>query len=273
MNETMSDLAVLSAVVEAGSFRAAASLLHTSPATVGRRVAALENALGVELIQRTTRQFFLTDAGARLVAETQGPLASLKRALDEISDGADRVAGVVRIATTHTVAETLVLPIMASLHADHPDIRIEMDLDENFVDIRARAVDLAIRIGKLNDPAMIARKLGTDHIAYYQSPKAGTAPPILSYGDAEFEPTPPAFRARDMRLLRTLVRQGFGGAWLPDSLCRQDLASGALLRDGTKEVFSFEAYIVRHANRQLPRRVRLVMDRLIERGKALGAGG
>lgn len=266
----MSDLAVLVSVVEAGSFRAAARVLRTSPATVSRRVAALEHALGAELIQRTTRQFFLTDAGARLVAEARGPLANLKRALDEVSDGAERIAGVVRVAATYTAAETLVLPIMADLYRDYPDIRVELDLDEAFVDIRARAVDLAIRIGKLNDPAMIARKLGTDHVACYRSPEAGEAAPILSYGDAEFEPEPPVFRARDMRLLHKLVCAGFGAAWLPDSLCRDALKSGQLVRDARRGVHAFDAYLVRHANRQMPRRVRIVMDRLIARGRLLG---
>ncbi|HHC29898.1 MAG TPA: LysR family transcriptional regulator [Rhodobacterales bacterium] len=273
MDETISDLSVFLAVVEAGSFRAAAEDLRSSPATVSRRVAALESALGTELIQRTTRQFFLTDAGARLVPEARGPLASLKRAMGEVSDGAERIAGVVRIAATHTVAETLVLPILAGLYRDYPDLRLELDLSEAIVDIRARAVDLAIRIGDLRDPTMVARKLGTDHVAFYTGPNAGGDGPILSYGDAEFEPEPPLLRARDMRMLKTLVRQGLGGAWLPDSLCREDLAAGRLRRDAGKTVFAFDAYIVRHANRQLPRRVRIVMERLIARGRALRSEG
>lgn len=271
MNETMSDLAVLVSVVDNGSFRAAAQVLRTSPATVSRRVAALEQALGSELIQRTTRQLFLTDAGARLVAEARGPIASLERALGEVSDSAEQIAGMVRIATTYTVAKTLVLPILSELYRDYPDIRVELDLDESFVDIRARTVDLAIRVGELNDSAMIARKLGTDHVAFYRSPQAGKSPPILSYGDAEFEPEPPVFRARDMRLLHELVRAGFGAAWLPNSLCCKDLASGRLVRDSHRGVHTFDAYLVRHANRQLPQRVRIVMERLIARGRVLGS--
>lgn len=271
MNETISDLAILVSVAEAGSFRAAAQALRTSPATVSRRVAALEQALGSELIQRTTRQLFLTDAGARLVADARGPIASLERALGEVSHSAKRVAGTVRIATTYSAAKSVVLPVVPGLCRDYPDIRLELDLDEDIVDIRARAVDLAIRIGKLDDHTMVARKLGTDHVAYYRSPEAGGSPPVLSYGDAEFEPEPPVFRARDMRLLHDLVRAGFGAAWLPDSLCREDLATGRLVREPRRGVHAFDAFLVRHANRQLPRRVRIVIERLMARGRLLGA--
>lgn len=271
MNETITDLEIFLRVVDSGGFRNAAKALGTSSATVSRRIAKLEADVGVLLMSRTTRQLFLTDAGARLAEDARGPMAQLQRALDATQDHASDLAGTVRIAATYTVAETAILPILPGLRADHPELRIELDLDEGLVDLRARAVDLAIRVGTLSDPTMIARKIVTDKVSYYRPAGPDTPYPIVSYGDPEFEPEPPALRVRDMRILKRLVRSGYGAAWLPDSICEEDRRAGRIVRDATKPVFSFDAFLVRHPNRQLPRRVRVVADRLVARGKEMSS--
>jgi len=267
MNETISTLETFETVATLQSFRGAAEQLRTSPATISRKIAALERSVGVQLILRTTRKLALTEAGEQLFEDIRRPLGRLRAATRQASALRDEMAGLVRLTTTYTVAETLVLPIIPEIHKTYPELRIELHLAESIVDIRDHQFDLAVRLGELRDPTLIARKIGSDCIAFYSAPEAGKSPPILSYGDREFEPAKPVLRTRDMRMLHQLVRRGFGGAWLPDGLCREDLATGLLQRDGQREVFEFDAYLVYHANRFMPRRTQYVMDQIIAQAK------
>jgi len=245
------------------SFRKAAIYLQTSPATVSRRISALEATLGAQVFVRTTRKVYLTDIGKTLLANSQQPMLALQGALNRAASSIDEMQGLVRIAATYTIAETNILPVIAQIHHSHPDIKVELLLDESVVDIRDQHIDFAIRIGDLTDPTLISRKLGQDRICYITSPEAGPNPPLLSYGEPEFEPRPPVLRVKDMRLLRTMVKSGFGAAWLPLSLCADDLRSGALVCDESQPEFEFDGFLIYHANRYMPRRTRYVMDEII----------
>ena len=263
MSETINRLGLLllfRTVAELRSFRKAADIARVSPATVSRRIAELERRMDVQLFVRTTRQVYLTDAGSRLFDETKGPVQQLEDATNMVSNMRDTMNGEVRIATTFTIAETVLVPLIPSIYHREPGIRIELLLDEDVIDIRGQNIDFALRIGKVADPTLIARKVGTDRLSYFTAPRAGPSPPLLSYGDREFEPEMPQLRAKDMRLLFKLVTNGFGGAWLPDSLCAEAEKTGKLIRHTTRTATDFELFLVYHANRFIPRRVQFVMD-------------
>jgi DNA-binding transcriptional LysR family regulator len=263
MSETINRLGLLllfRTVAELCSFRKAADIARVSPATVSRRIAELERRMDVQLFVRTTRQVLLTDAGTRLFNDTKGPVQQLEDATNRVSNMRDTMNGEVRIATTFTIAETVLLPLIPSIYQQESGIRINLVLDEDVIDIRGQNIDFALRIGKIADPTLIARKIGTERLGYFSAPQAGPSPPLLSYGDREFEPEAPQLRAKDMRLLAKLVKGGFGGAWLPDSLCVDAESAGILTRDTTRPAAEFELFLVYHANRFIPRRVQFVMD-------------
>jgi len=263
MNETISNLITFQIVAKNASFRKAASALKTSPATISRRITELEGTLGVQLLVRTTRKVYLTDVGKQLLKDSQAALRQLEYATRRAANSSDHMAGLVRIATTYTSAETLILPLIPQIYENEPTIRIELLLNEAVIDIRDQNIDFAIRFGHLADPTLIARRIGSDQISYYCAAEAGPNPPLLSYGNKDLEPSKPVLRVSDMRMLLDLLSRGFGGAWLPKTLVASAKTTG-LICDLSKPSFSFDAYIVYHANRFIPRRTRYVMDQIIE---------
>ncbi len=263
MSETINRLGLLllfRTVAETRSFRKAADIARISPATVSRRIAELERRMDVQLFVRTTRQVYLTDAGSRLFEDTKAPVQQLEDATNTVSNMRDTMNGEVRIATTFTVAESVLVPLIPSIYQQEPGIRFDLVLDEKVIDIRGQNIDFALRIGKIADPTLIARKVGIGRLAYFAAPRDGPPPPLLSYGDRDFEPELPHLRANDMRLLFKLVAQGFGGAWLPDTMCADAENAGDLIRHANLPATEFELFVVYHANRFIPRRVQFVMD-------------
>ncbi len=266
MDETINTLQIFHAVARARSFRGAADQLKTSQATVSRRIAELESVLGIQLLVRTTRKVHLTDIGTHLLSDIKAPIAELSEAIQKATNARDTMDGVVRITTTHTIAQTVIIPLVAQMHDEQPNISLELLLDETVLDIRDKSIDFAVRTGKLTDPTLITRKISSDRISYFSAPDAGPNPPILSYGEAEFEPVRPKLRVNDMRMLLDLLKQGFGAAWLPEVLVAQAGKTG-LIRDSSKPSFKFDCNIVYHANRYIPRRTRYVMDTIINSQK------
>jgi len=265
--ETTSRLSLLllfRTVAEELSFRKAADIVGVSPATVSRRIAELERALAVQLLVRTTRLVELTQAGGQLLEDIKAPIQALDEAATTASAMRDEMDGVVRVATTYTLAETILVPLIPLIHAQQPELRLELVLDEEVIDIRDRSVDIALRIGVLTDPTLIARKLGSDSIYYYASPDAGPNPPLIAYSEDIVDSQKPQLIAKDMRILYKLVRRGFGGAWLPAILCHEDELSGKLLRYPERGCHNFTISLVYHANRFIPRRTLYVMDVITE---------
>ncbi len=160
-----------------------------------------------------------------------------------VSNMRDTMSGEVRIATTFTVAESALVPLIPVIYQQEPGIRFDLILDEKVVDIRGQNIDFALRIGKIADPTLIARKVGTGTLAYFTTPQDGPPPPLLSYGDRDFEPVAPHLRANDMRLLFKLVSRGFGGAWLPDDMCADAENADTLIRHGNMPAAVFELFL------------------------------
>ena len=256
-------------VAKLGSFRKAADALKTSPSTVSRRISELEELVGAQLFVRTTRNVHLTDVGEQLLKDAESPVRQLVQATKQAANVRDELAGEVRIATTYTISETHILPILPALYEIHPDIRIELLLNEHVIDIRNQNIDFALRAGTIKDNTLVARKICTDTLAFYTATKAGDTQPYIEYVDGSHTDLPTQIRVKDMRSIYTLVRNGFGRAWLPVSLCFEDEKAGVLHRDPEQAEFSFDFHIVFHANQFLPRRTRLVMDAIAEHAAKL----
>lgn len=270
MSETIIDLnglLLLSEIHLQGGYGKAAERLGLSPATASRRIAELETRIGVKLLERNARYVRLTNAGERLLRGTSGHLEQIKHVVEEVREGATTIAGLVRIATTRTLAETLLVPLIGRFQATYPDVRIEMLVDEDVVDIRKQRIDFAIRGGNLSDFSAIARKLCRHRFSCWTTPHlvAQRDVPLLGYhvsrlGDA----TQATVVVRDMGILKQLVLSGLGEAWLPDSYCIEERDAGTLVRREDRAEYWYDIYVLYPSRAGLTQRAKAVIDALFD---------
>lgn len=159
------------AVVEHRSFRAAARSLNVPKSTVSRRVALLEEQLGVQLLQRTTRTVTLTDIGEAFHQRCSQALGTITDAAREVQQSDSSPRGVLRMTAPVTFAEHFLGDILTEFMAANPDVRVTLDLTDRYVDLVAEGYDLALRAGPLADSSLKARLLGTNPIVIVASPK------------------------------------------------------------------------------------------------------
>ncbi len=153
-------LAAFLEVVQAGSFTAAARRTSSDKSVLSRRVKALEEELGVRLLNRTTRSLHVTAAGQRLVDEAGGPVADALAALANTGTP-DRLEGTIRIASAQSLAQSVLVPALAVLRAAHPRLRVELGTQERMTPLVEHGYDLGVRVGRMPDSSLIARKLAS----------------------------------------------------------------------------------------------------------------
>lgn len=154
------DLALFTRVVERGSFSDAARAAGLPKSSVTRGIARLEKELGVRLIQRTTRQRGVTDAGRELYERVRGAVGALEEAADAVREHGKEPRGIVRV-TAPVDASMMSLPeAMVRFTRKYPSIHVEVLVANRVVDLVAEGVDLAIRAGRLADSTLVARKVG-----------------------------------------------------------------------------------------------------------------
>jgi DNA-binding transcriptional LysR family regulator len=153
------DLQAFVAVVEAGSFTAAADRLGMAKSAISRRVSALEERLGAQLLRRTTRRLSLTDSGSGLYERGLRILADLDEAEAAAAEVHGELRGVLRVALPLSFGVRHMCEPIGEFRRLHPDIRFNLDLNDRRVDLVEEGADLAIRIGRLKDSSLIARRL------------------------------------------------------------------------------------------------------------------
>jgi molybdate transport repressor ModE-like protein len=163
------DVRVFLEVTRSGTLAGAARTLGVDYTTVGRRIQAMERALGATLFERTADRFVLTEAGEGILAAgeqmEQAALALERRAL-----GADRtLSGVLRVATTDALARLLVLPAIRTLHERHPEVRIHLLTGPARLDIARREADVALRYVRPPSGELVSRRIARIATAYYGS--------------------------------------------------------------------------------------------------------
>lgn len=161
------DLALFARVVEHGSFTAAAKAMALPKSSVTRGIARLEKGLGVRLIQRTTRQRGVTDAGRELYERVRGAVGALEEATEAIRDQGREPRGIVRVTANPDAAMMEIPQMLVELRAKLPSIHVELVLTSRVVDLVAEGIDLAIRAGRLIDSSLIAKKIGQSNLGLY----------------------------------------------------------------------------------------------------------
>lgn len=171
MNEDrLGSIAALLAVADERNFGVAARKLGVTQSTISRRLAQLEARLGVRIVARTTRTVSLTNAGEVYVRQARAALRLLSAAEADLAAGDTAVAGLVRIAAPRAFGRACVVPALNDLCRAHSALRVELDLEDRYVDLSTAAVDLALRFVSTAPSGWTAEPLGEIGAALCASP-------------------------------------------------------------------------------------------------------
>ena len=176
------DLRFFLALARHGTLSAAAKVLHVSQSTVGRRLTSLEATLAVRLLNRTPEGYVLTLAG-EAVREKAECLEADAMALERDVTGRDaRLRGLVRVTCAETIAAHILAPSFAKLHAEHPDIMIELIPNSRELSLAMREADISLRLRQPDQNDLVVRRIGGIAFGLYASPAY-----LKEYGNLDFE--------------------------------------------------------------------------------------
>ena len=298
-----SDLHLLTVLAQTRSYTQAARRLGVSKASVSMRIAELERAAGVQLVRRTTRSVGLTEAGQQLVDETQGAFTRIEQSFSGIKDLAGTPRGLVRVTAPVALGRQHIAPALAGFLKAFPDIRLELDLTDRFVNLAQEGFDLAIRHTQAPPETHVAwrlcgsrsvlvasaaylrehgkpahpSELATHACLAYLRDGAGQSWSFEKEGGRKPErvvvPVSGPLRANNSEVLREAVLAGLGVGLLPDFSAAGHLGARELVPLLTQwrplGFFGDAIYAIRPWSPQVPRAVQCVVDHL---RKALAEG-
>ena len=289
---------IFTRVAETGSFTAAARAMGIPLATVSKRVAELEEHLGVRLIARTTRRSSLTDPGKRFLIHGRLIVDALQRATDEAAHAMAEPSGRLRLTMSSVLVEAGLGKVVARFVAANPKLRCEIDVSDRYVDLVAEGYDLAIRVGKLKDSSLIRRKIGSTEASMFASPaliaergmpsgaRELAAYPLIGEQIAPGETQDwtlhheaqkplkvefkPRMSANSVRAIAEAIEAGLGIGRLPTFVGRRMVAAGTAVQvlPGWAGP-GLDISLVHAANRGMLPGVRLLIDTLSREAAAL----
>jgi len=168
--ENLADIAVFVRVVERGSFTLAAEDLQLSRAVVSKYLSRLEERLGARLLHRTTRRLSLTEAGAALFEASRGAIERIEEAEGAVARFQSSPRGRLRVSAPMSFGILHLGPALAEFARANPAISLDVRLDDRYVNLVEEGIDVAVRIGKLADSSLVARRLGTTRAVACASP-------------------------------------------------------------------------------------------------------
>ncbi len=243
-------------VVECGGLSAAGRDLGLGQPAVSERLRQLERHLGARLLDRNTRSVNVTDVGAVFYARAKTALDAADEAAASVAAFSRQLRGTLRVAAPHALGEMLVSPLLAALQQRHPELSIDLILNDRFVDPVIEGVDVSIRVGRLGEGAFVARPLGRvrrlllaspDYLARAGrpvSPAALAAHPFVHIdglardgklhldgpdGAPVTAPVRSAWRCNHWRPLLAALVAGNGIGVLHRPVCQNELATGRLV--------------------------------------------
>lgn len=157
------DMEIFARVVTSGSMSQAGRDMGLSPAVVSKRLRRLEERLGTRLLQRTTRQISLTEAGQGFYERVVAILASIEEAEGFVARRSHLARGVLKISAPTSFGRMHIAPHLGTFLAANPDLAVDLELSDDFVDIVGGGFDLAVRIAELTDSSLVARRLAPIH--------------------------------------------------------------------------------------------------------------
>lgn len=158
--DRLAAMEIFVSVAEAGSFSAAAKLMNVGQPAISKAVAQLEERLGARLILRSTRGLTMTDTGQRFYEHAKLAIREADEAEQLVRDASDSVSGKLRVSAAVTFACLHVLPALDAFMSRHPQLEIDLRLDDRNIDLLEEGLDVALRMGSLADSTMTARRIG-----------------------------------------------------------------------------------------------------------------
>ncbi|HKT99042.1 MAG TPA: LysR family transcriptional regulator [Paraburkholderia sp.] len=245
--------------VEWRSLTEAARRLNLSKSVVSKRVTDLERDLGVQLLLRSPRNVLPTEAGVMFYEAASDSMRRLADVVDIISEQSSELCGDLRITAPVSLTQRWLGDVIGRFAAAHPRLHVSLELDDRMLNLEAERIDIAVRVARLPDSSLIARRLGVSERVVVASPdylrKHGAphslaeigAHRCLCYSNApssqtwSFQPQSPhgkprtvapssAFASNNGDALRDAAVSGLGLAILPTFIAAQDLAQGTLVR-------------------------------------------
>jgi DNA-binding transcriptional LysR family regulator len=273
------DLAAFACVAEHNSFTRAAAELGMSQSALSHAVKGLEERLGVRLLARTTRSVSTTEAGETLLRSLAPALADIASGVDTVSALGDKPSGTLRITATKHAVSSVIMPILPGFTAAHPDIRLEMVVDDKLTDIVTDRLDAGIRFGDIVEKDMVAVRIGPDiRMAVVGAPSyfTGHAAPqtprelsghiCINYRLAktgglypwDFEEKGHPFQVRvdgplafnNSDLIREAALAGQGLAYVYEDEVNEDIEAGRLIQILREWCPSFPGYYLYHPGRR-----------------------
>jgi len=286
----LDNLALFLRIVEKGGLAAAGRELGLSAASVSERLVALEKYYGAALLHRTTRAISLTDEGRLLVQGARRLLAEADELEAQIRLGVERISGPIRLSAPIDLGRCYVIPILDAFLAEHPEVAIDLNLTDGYVDLVGQGQDFAIRYGELADSTLRVKRLAENRRIVCASPAyldtRGTPQHpdglihheclVMRYGLTTDRDWPFLIDGKERRvvvqghriandgeLVRVWCRNGFGIARKSRLDVEADLREGALvelLQDFSSGDTGLQ--IVHPATQAQPKRVRLLIERI-----------
>ena len=166
----LQSLLAFSETAKRGGFAAAARELGTAPSTLAKAVGRLEAQLGLRLFHRTTRQVSLTTDGERLFQRCQRVLAELEELQTEAAGARSAPSGTLRIDMPIVYGRKRLLPLLARLVQQHPALQLDVRLSDAYVDLVKDRIDVAVRVGVLEDSSLVAKRFDSQQLVLVASP-------------------------------------------------------------------------------------------------------
>jgi DNA-binding transcriptional LysR family regulator len=250
-----------------------------SKATLSRRIADLEEALGVRLLERGARRLVLTEAGQLLLARSEDPMREISEAVAAVREGSTRPRGRLRVAAPLLFSQLALGRLGAEFLAAYPDILLDVVSEDRTVDLIDEHFDVAIRTNPREDSTLVGRCFAKDRLVVAAAPSIprpaagnGKSVPVpaavlssydsrsWSVEDGQLVVDPqPVLRASSLLVVRDAALAGVGAALLPQSIIGSKLASGELVQWGVTAAV-IELWVL-HTSRRLPSpKVRAFVD-------------
>ncbi|MFW1678531.1 LysR substrate-binding domain-containing protein [Pontibacter sp. JAM-7] len=284
----LNDIRLFIHVIEQNSFTAAADQLNLQKSTISRRIAQLEDELGVRLLQRTTRKLNLTEEGQDLYHRCLPLFNELSHIADQIAARRHEPKGRLRITMPPEMGIFIMNDVIGSFMEMHPGIQLDVELSARLVDLVEEGIDLALRVGELADSSLIGRKIAESELALYASPAylqrhgtpetPGDLPQhrciagLLSHSDWSFcnwnddKPIQIDFRMRanSLSFCREMVLQNIGIGRMPKAFCAALVKSGDLVQVlDAYQLQPVQIHALYPSRRHLNPRVRLFIDHML----------
>jgi len=292
-HEYANDLLLFALIVDCGSFSKAAETASVTSSVVSKRIGRLEKSLGARLLYRTTRSLTLTESGQALYLQAKDIGAKVQDALYAVSEKSEELTGTIRMSVPTISGELLLSESVAEFCARHPGLKVEMRLENRFVDLVEVGVDLAIRTGTLPNSSLIARPILDSRWVIVCSPgylerhsEPDTAAALLNHncltytyqesGTDNWLMKQPGsgetyelqvngnLSANNARAIRKAVIGGHGIAMVPRCMVYEDLQEGKLTEILTGHCGKIlGVYAVYPYTRNLPLKPRLLIEHII----------